>query len=187
MRNELRSATQESHRRLDDYVGSIRPFDSVSGYEIYLTAMHRLYEIYAGPLDLASRWAKLPEVSESLRALISQDLGGCPRSDDLPSESPSDEQAPHQVWAVGYVLEGSAMGARHIVKQLAQSDLSHHYLSRLATDSHQRWPTFVEALESADAELDGTIAAAKQVFEVARESFRIASSSPRQSTSSQSI
>ena len=78
-----------------------------------------------------------------------------------------------QRWASAYVLEGSAMGARYLSRGLDESGLSNSYLTKLAEDSYERWPKFVEALERADCDVDATVAAAVSVFDCVRERFAI--------------
>ena len=63
------------------------------------------------------------------------------------------------------------MGARYLITQLRETELPQSYLSRLAEDSYERWPPFVEALECADCDVDATVAAAVEVFACARRRF----------------
>ncbi len=166
MRKELREQTRESHQRLDEFVGAIDPFSNEQSYKLYLVCMYRLYERYADPLDRSSKLAGLSRASEELRARIAEDVGFLPEAMIIPER----EWTLAQVWASGYVLEGSAMGARYIVQQIDQS-FSSNYLTRLASDSQQRWPAFVESLEDAPCDVGETVAAAREVFKAAAEIF----------------
>lgn len=166
MRKELREQTRESHQRLDEIVGALDPFSNPQSYKLYLLSMYRLYERYADPLDRSSGLANLSLTSAELKACLVKDIGTVPEKFLVPRR----EWSLAQTWGAGYVLEGSAMGARYIVQQL-DPDMPSSYLSRLANDSHQRWPKFIESLDEAGCDVNETVLAAKEVFDFAGDVF----------------
>ena len=170
MRNQLRSATRDIHQQLDDFVAGLQPLQSRDAYNIYLNAMHGLYTHYGEPLDIASQWNSIPESSDALRNAIVKDLTGTPHP--VSQLNKQDSFTEHEIWAT--VLEGSAMGARYMVKALAngQAQLPHHYLTKLAEDSYDRWPKFVSGLESAEINVDETSDAALKIFQNAFQIFQ---------------
>ena len=169
MRNQLREHTKSSHAQLDSFVGSIEPFNSRDGYACYLQGMYWLYQAYAPAYDLASSAAGLRPVSGIHQANIVADLGRLPLAKPELADSISLEQ---QI-AVGYVLEGSAMGARYMIKTVTEASFSTSYLELLVEESYQRWPRLVEWLDEVETEADENkaIGFAKQVFETAQQSF----------------
>ncbi|MEO1525116.1 MAG: biliverdin-producing heme oxygenase [Planctomycetota bacterium] len=168
MRNELRLGTRESHQRLDLFVGSLSPFGSDRAYRVYLTAMNSLYRVYGDSLGWASKQAGLPCPVAGLLNAIESDFGGpVPDSGAMPEGSATTEQR----WAAAYVLEGSAMGARYLSRELNETSLPSAFLTKLAADSHDRWPKFVAALDEADCDVQTTVAAAVGVFDFVRKRF----------------
>ena len=169
MRLQLREQTREPHQRLDDFVGSLDPFNRLDSYQVYLTAMHRLYQNYGVSLDTASQWAGLEPPTKLLMSCLENDLGFRPRRVECHVKN---RRTDAETWAAAYVLEGSAMGARHILKSLdGTTPFPMTYLETLASDSYSRWSKFVAALEQCDCNIEPTANAAVRVFEVAYEIF----------------
>ncbi len=173
LRDHLREQTAQAHQRLDDFVASMRPFEVDAGYRAYLTAMLGAHRHYGEVLDRASTWAHLPPTSHSLRSDLLADLGDglSPPSKPLPFPKPG--EGLEETWASAYVIEGSAVGARFIIKQVQKSNLSHGstFLSHLAEDSFQRWPKFVEALNGSGCDVDKSVSVAKNVFGIVYDIF----------------
>ena len=175
-RNRLRTETKAIHETLDGIVGSLEPFSSAHRYRIYLSAMDQLYDIYAKDIDAAAEAAGIPCSVQCLRSAIRFDVDG-----NLLKSAPversalanNDLQINSRKWAVGYVMEGSAMGARYMSKMakelVEKSDerIGNTYLDKLAADSYERWPTFVERLNEAQCDDEFAVVAAGSVFETA--------------------
>ena len=197
LRQILRDQTAESHQRLDDIVADMHVFDSKRVYQAYLHGMYQLYAIYGAATDQASRLAGISPSVSSLMEAIASDCGETkPDLDRKYSEldhSPESMNDASACWAVGYVLEGSAMGARYMVKAAeklvkansetdkslsasqgsAISNIGVRYLTKLSTDSYDRWPKFIEALNSASEDCDeaSAVTTAQQVFVTAGQIF----------------
>ncbi len=176
-RDRLRTETKAIHETLDEIVASLEPFSSAQRYRVYLSAMDQLYDVFAEDIDSASEAAGLPCSVLSLRSAIRVDLDGnilesaAVERDKLTSDDLK-KVSSHQ-WAVGYVMEGSAMGARYMAKMakvlVEKSDekIGNSYLDKLAADSYERWPAFVEKLNQAQCDDEFAVAAASSVFETA--------------------
>lgn len=196
LRNLLREQTAESHQQLDDMVANMHVFDSERTYHAYLAGMYQLYAIYGDAVDHASQLAGLTPSVSSLMDAIASDCGTTKECMDAKYSSTNASSKLLEdaaCWAVGYVLEGSAMGARYMVKsaekltnrisengeststdlRATDSENSTRYLKTLSADSYDRWPKFVEALNDAspDCDEEAAVAAAKQVFDTARNIF----------------
>jgi heme oxygenase len=80
-----------------------------------------------------------------------------------------------ECWGVAYVMEGSAMGGRQILKSIStrgdSADFSTRYLSHLVAGSKGRWPKFLAALEIVDCDDASAVSAATSAFEYAYEVF----------------
>ena len=180
LREALRSETKAAHQKLDDFVGQMKIFDSAENYRAFLLGMNRLYQTFGSAVDWASTKVSIaPSVSKLIGA-IQLDGGFTERelqwSDDVRL---ADNEASQ--WAAAYVLEGSAMGARYMVKAAEKmieslpsnptTPVGATYLQTLATDSYVRWPKFVEALNNTSCDKDLAVESATQVFVVAQEIF----------------
>ena len=183
LREALRSETKAAHQKLDDFVGQMKIFDSAENYRAFLLGMNRLYQTFGSAVDWASAKVSIaPSVSKLIGA-IQLDGGFTERelqwNDDVRL---ADDEASQ--WAAAYVLEGSAMGARYMVKAAEKmieslpcqpttptTPISATYLQTLARDSYERWPKFIEALNNADCDKDRAVESATQVFVAAQEIF----------------
>lgn len=177
-RDQLRTKTKAAHESLDALVGQLKPFSSPLRYRVYLSSMHQLYAIYGTSVDWASEVAGLACSVGDLQSAIEFDLNG-----KLNAPAPLDSilcapfQDDSEKWAVGYVMEGSAMGARYMAKQAKsiQDDqdgpIDNTYLEKLAADSYERWPKFVKALNDSACDSVIAIEAATTVFETATKIF----------------
>lgn len=185
LRDRLRCETKESHARLDLIIDDLSPFDSALGYRIYLKGLFSLYSIYGDAIDWTSEMAGIDPTAKELQSAIKNDLNG---TIDMKVAATQQVNVIHSVnlnWAAGYVMEGSAMGARMITglransigvpsecRRIAPGSMGCSYLLKLAGDSFDRWPAFVTAMKEADCDDDLVVEEAKSVFCVAENVFR---------------
>jgi heme oxygenase len=202
LRERLRNETKDSHLKLDALVNELAPFASVDAYRVYLRCLDQLYSIYGEAIDWASVESAIPQTVSELRQAIENDIGvSVLKVGNILSEPAVSNVSEASKWAAAYVMEGSAMGARMIVKQSEQSERSSQrgelgneslsqsssksltnssfapqgagssYLVKLASDSYQRWPAFVAALAHSGCHDDDIIDEAKNVFCIAHDIF----------------
>lgn len=170
IRSFLRDATNELHRELDTIVGV---FSSRSEYASFLqgTFRHRapveaaLLEAVAGPSPWRPR-KLLPELTADLADL------GLPLPTAAPLHLSNDIAA--QLGAA-YVLEGSALGARVLVKGVENlgfgADFGARYLSAQA-GSLDQWRAVLVALEGLERQAwDAAAQSARAVFFHAIQAF----------------
>lgn len=108
--------------------------------------------------DLASQCAGLPSRSDNLIHSLIEDLAYQPCEQRPVAECDKDFSM-----GVGYVFEGSAVGASILIKRLAKSGLNcPSYLTQLATPLSKRWLPYtqqLEGIENTGAALAGASAA----------------------------
>ncbi|MFK7769640.1 MAG: biliverdin-producing heme oxygenase [Mariniblastus sp.] len=178
IRYQLKTKTKAAHESLDLLVGQLEPFSSATRYSVFLSAMHQLYSIYGADVDWASQAAGLACSVSDLKSAIEFDLNGELNSPASLDSISDDSLRESRQWAVGYVMEGSAMGARYMATQASSirddqgQQMGNTYLEKLAADSYQRWPKFVEALNDAQCDTAIAIESANAVFETATKIFR---------------
>jgi heme oxygenase len=172
---ELRRTTAALHQELDGIVDREDFFGSVDRYASYLARLHlfhgRVEPLIAGSGDPAMQeWLHGDRVGWLAADL--RDLGRTPPSagPEEPGALPSLPSPAARLGAL-YVIVGSALGARMLVRRLDRLDMpaggAARYLSGLG--AFDRWKAFLAHLEAApiDAEgdlLDGALA----TFESAR-------------------
>lgn len=129
LRQHLKRATRAQHERLDGYLGSAAKFETRQQYLLFLWAMidtHRKFGLPAARQrnsdgDLALELQRISALEKDLALPITYDsapsaeLIWTPQADDYTAFS----------WGVGYVLNGSALGACVMLK--------HNFL-------HPEWP-----------------------------------------------
>lgn len=158
----LRAGTSAIHHQLDSAVGE---FDSTSSYVRYLQKTHRFRSaVEAGLGNGADAQWEVDPVAD----LAADDL------DDLGVPALPNAGFPKSNWTGAsrlgalYVLEGSSLGARLLLRRAEAMGLSSGYGARhLAHQAagHQRWRSFLVELESVPAELqDHALSAAESVF-----------------------
>lgn len=151
----LKRATSEAHDRVESVVRGAGMFETLEGFRRYLAATFEMRARYEQLLDLnhAERvWADYPRRKiASLVARDIEDLGG------VAIEHEQDEQKMYsagELLGVMYVLEGSALGARILVKSVADMGLSASFGARhlfAQADDRGAWRSFIKAM-SASAE-----------------------------------
>ena len=188
LRDSLRSKTKVAHQDLDDFVGAMKVFDTATKYRVFLLGMNRLYQAFGNELDWTSAKIKVFPSSAKLVGNIKSD--GAFTTEELQwNDTKSHDQLANLAiaddvackWGVAYVLEGSAMGARYMVKSAEKLVASHNlkmadsigatYLQTLAEESYVRWPKFTEALNQVECDSSVAVKSAEQVFVTAKEIF----------------
>lgn len=154
VRQALRAATMDSHRRVDAIYADFA-LDSPHDYRAFLTAHARAL----GGLEAAAQpdAPRLPLLAQDLAAL---DL---PLPAPLPLEA---NVADGFHWGLRYALEGSRLGGAMLSRQVGP-DLPKAYLS--AAHGKGEWIAFQRALDGAAAEggegwLDDAVQGAQAAF-----------------------
>lgn len=162
LRHILRAGTSALHHQLDNAVGE---FDSRRSYADYVQKTHRFraaIEAELGSEDEAE-WNVDPVADLAANDL--GDLGVATLADARFSMSNLTQAS--RLGAL-YVLEGSSLGARLLLRRAESlglsADFGARHLAQQASD-HQRWRSFLDQLESVPAELqDHALSAAESVF-----------------------
>ena len=148
----LKRATDKSHARVEGIVQGAGMFATREGYRRYLDATFTMRAAYERLLDrsgAAGVWADWPgRKIAGLVAMDIADLGGAPP----PVEDISKPLSAAEMVGVLYVLEGSSLGARVLVKAAAEMGLSSEFgarhLFRQAGD-RDAWRSFVAMMAAA--------------------------------------
>lgn len=167
LRQRLRSETRALHATLDAVMAEFDPFVSAPRYAAYLRGMGELYATYGASLDWASGQAGLEQRSQRLLGQLHADLASTGAAPADPAPPPVGRlPAPGAAWGEAYVLEGAAMGARSLVKQVQQRlpGVATGFLQELAHGGTTRWPTFADALDQTQGADPQAVEAAEGVF-----------------------
>ena len=168
LRHALRVRTREAHERLDAKIGG---FDTVDGYGDFLTGLYAFRAPVERELAAAVWPSEVDEWRPRLGArAIASDLANLGRA--LPEiDSFTLSKDVETLVGVSYVLEGSALGARLLVRQAsilgfdAQRGAAH--LSEQAGDI-ENWRGFVALLHRLDGlDFDCVVAGANEAFGLA--------------------
>ncbi|MCY0093550.1 biliverdin-producing heme oxygenase [Hoeflea ulvae] len=165
LRSALRDGTSALHLELDNAVGE---FGDRLGYADFVQKTHRFR------LAVEQALAGAPEGSwavEPIADLAAHDLAdlGVPKLPE--AEVPSRDWTPESRLGALYVLEGSALGARLLMRRAQalglHADFGARHLAHQASDS-QRWRGFLGVLESVPSDMHATVlSAARDMFGVA--------------------
>lgn len=168
LREKLRAATASAHRALDARLSAI-DLTSLDGYrhflEVSAAALLPIEEALerSGVLELFADWPQRSRREAIVADLVC--LGGT--ANPLPPMTTINRQ---QIWGTMYVLEGSRLGARYLLRQVAdctepQIAAATSYLRH--GDGLRLWPTFLERLEHEEVTPDGEadmMSAAQRAF-----------------------
>lgn len=157
----LKSATRETHERLDKSIMMRNPFGSRERYGMFVNVQHQFHReidaLYANPVFDGM----LPDLDGRRRlSLIAQDLAdlGMPVPENGARPAFTSDLNIDVPTALGwlYVAEGSNLGAAFLLKEAVKLDLSETFGARhLAAAPEGRglhWKTFIAALDSLDLE-----------------------------------
>lgn len=164
---ELRTATARQHQDLDAALAGA--LDDRRGYTRYLLGMLALVELLAAaPAAVDARAAWSEWVDPRRQALLRQDLrdlGLLPLAHGL-------APLPGSCWmGANYVLEGSALGARVLLRAAERLRLREPGLPLAFLQHHarpgDRWPRFVDELQTLEGGLRAdAVRGARHAFDV---------------------
>lgn len=171
-RHRLRAETRDAHEALDALVGD---FDTLDRYKAYLLGMSR----FRLPVEAFLKTAKLPEglsgwQPKLIGGALARDLRhfGFEEPEAANVERPASASA---LYGLLYVLEGSSLGARLLVKRAETLGLSEENGAAhlfLQAGNISTWQTFVDLMANATDFDEGEAAtAANHTFEIARSAF----------------
>lgn len=148
-RQVLRQGTAQAHSALDTMIG---PFSSQSAYEAYLIGMARfrlpLEDMIVGhlPSGILKGWR--PNL---ISTQIKVDLAALGLTDDVDVDQPPIPEQTEDWLGVFYVLEGSSLGAKLLVKRaqalgLTATNGAAHLL--LQAGNFSSWAAFLDIMEA---------------------------------------
>ena len=163
LRSALRAGTSQTHHQLDMATGQ---FDSLAAYAGFAQKSHRFRAAVEQALAAGEGWQV-----DALAPLIALDLA------DLQVATPARVVfAPGSVsggarLGICYVLEGSSLGARLLLRRAIALGLGDQFgarhLAHQAGD-HDRWRGFVAALDAASPQIaEAAVTAAETTFRFA--------------------
>lgn len=172
-RSRLRSATQNAHRRLDAVVEDAGYFVDKASYAVYLEATLRARQ----PLERALHAYRADRLfnlwpARAIAAILYTDI--CDLTPGVCASGNPDVESPafSAAQAIGtlYVLEGSALGARHLALRAQTIGMSatfgaRHFAQQTAIP--KSWSAFLKVLEAVAfnaTEEDECVAAATAAF-----------------------
>jgi heme oxygenase len=148
----LKRATDAAHARVEAIVQSADMFGNLDGYRRYVSATWAVRERFERLLDTngaADLWAAWPgRRIARLAALDLADLGG---SKPVALESHHLVLTRGELLGVLYVLEGSCLGARILVKLVGALGLSHTFGARhlhAQAGETGAWRSFLDVLDA---------------------------------------
>lgn len=146
IRSALRAHTADRHQKLDDAVGA---FDTIAGYARFVRQSHRFRAATEDAIPSSVDWTVIP-----LAALLAQDLDDLDEPPGAPIPFPVAPVDPAYWLGVAYVLEGSALGARLLVRRAVALGFSDAHGARhlaVQAETGSRWRDFQSRLEAAPA------------------------------------
>jgi heme oxygenase len=167
LRTALKRETAQLHLRLEARMETLGSFESQRGYSAWLITMQRLHALFAQDHDAGARQLGLEPLGDDLMQALAADTGmnvsAAPRP-CLP--------AAHAI-GVAYVLEGSAVGGRLLMRRkTGLGNVPDAYLRLLVERSYARWPILKTRLETLYATADnGAVQGARIVFETFLKAF----------------
>lgn len=157
LRQDLRARTAEAHRLTDDALRRDADVTTVKGYGLFLKIMSEAHATFCNSLDRSGRAAGLPIRATGLLRALACDLGALEHTSGAPADAalrldPTDPALRATAFdvGVGYALEGSALGAEVLRRQVrsAQPAAPTRYLDALAGQRRQRWLQYCAWLNS---------------------------------------
>lgn len=163
LRGALRARTAPAHEQLDHAVGH---FSDLATYGHFARNTYRFrHAVEAAMLAAEPVWPIDP-----VAQLAAEDLADLRLSRPPTTPFPLPLTSEAAQLGVAYVLEGSGLGARLLVREAGKLGLTSafgaRHLARQAAD-HDRWRRFVALLDSTSAATDAVIAAAEATFRFA--------------------
>ncbi len=168
----LKRATDEAHTRVEEIVQGAGMFASREGFKRYLAATFEMRARYERLLDRDGAeqvWARWP--SRRIAGLVAQDIADLGGVAEAREANLQQALSPAELIGVLYVLEGSSLGARVLVKSVADIGLTARFgarhLFRQAGD-RGAWRSFLAMMAAApDAPCEATANATLEAFAAA--------------------
>lgn len=148
----LKRATNEAHDRVEGVVRDAGMFETREGFQRYLAAAFEMRARFERLLDLnhaARVWADYP--SRKIADLVAQDIADLDGVAVPPETTGTKTCSAGELLGVMYVLEGSSLGARILVKSVAEMGLTANFGARhLFRQAEDRgaWRSFIAAMDA---------------------------------------
>ena len=159
-RMRLRGATDALHQSIDSRIRQTGFLTTQAGYVAYLRATLRARQAIEARLDASGAQAIYPpwparKIAPALSLDISDLSGGSP--EDVQCGPPPSPFSLGSIWGALYVLEGSAVGARLLLRQAAILGLTPQFGARhlaCQATAPSAWKDFVAALDEVQLTCD---------------------------------
>lgn len=162
IRTFLKDRTATLHARSEESFERKAPIETPEGLRHFLGCMLEAHLKFRGAFDRSAELAGLPPKSDTLIAALLSDTGRGRDAEEKASSVPSDDAA---CLGVGYVFEGSALGAGILRKRLKRAGIATpEYLELMADTTKSRWPRYVEALDTCAFQGDAVLKGAEMTF-----------------------
>ena len=174
LRDQLKSATAQAHAALDAAAGRWR-LDDADGYSAFLRAQAAALIPVEQALEHAGIELLLPDwATRARRAVLLSDLVALGAAAPVYIKQPH-YRTPAEVWGAAYVLEGSRLGARFLLKQVEKAGGTLTLPTAFLAHGEKAglWQSFVEKLENSEARngREGAVRGARMTFTLFTESF----------------
>lgn len=167
-RGGLKRATEVAHARVEAIIQQAGMFGSIAGYRRYLEATWRVRIELEQALDASGAEQLFPAwPRRRIAPLIAADVADLGGSLPSPVVNPPRLFSPSELLGVLYVLEGSSLGARVLVRNAADLGLSGAFGARhLDAQAGDRatWAEFLAVLTASDE--TPSASAANSVFDM---------------------
>jgi len=148
----LKRATDEAHAGLEAIVQSGDMFGSVDGYRRYVAATWAMRDHFERLLDIngaADLWPDWP--GRRIAGLAAQDMLDLGVAARPPQINRPSRLTAAELLGVIYVLEGSSLGARILVRMVTALGFSRNFGARhlfAQSDSSSAWRSFISVLDA---------------------------------------
>lgn len=153
----LKHATDAAHRRVESVVQAASMFSSPGGYRSYLQATYAMRAGAENLLDAAGAgliWARWPE--RRIAHVVAEDIADLGDSPPVPSAIQKRfraQMSPGELVGALYVLEGSALGTRILVKLASEIGMTATRGARhlhLQAEDRGAWRDFIAVMSALD-------------------------------------
>ncbi|MEM7108902.1 MAG: biliverdin-producing heme oxygenase [Bacteroidota bacterium] len=171
--NLLKEATQEAHLSLErKVILKIRSIQDNTDYAQFLIYFYAYFNALEGVIDPYITPQNLPDYhSRRTSQFLKRDLEALGyTADQLPKVTVPEIDSSQQAFAALYVMEGSVMGGRHIVKMLKGKGITEglSFFSGYGDATEKRWKRFQTELNAwapSEAHEEVMVETTKETFE----------------------
>lgn len=144
----LRDATEALHAQLDSQLPLAQPADAMRSLQHY---HDHLRVLHGWLLDLAPHLQRVAWGDGLLQPLCADLADAGLVGEPAGLAAPPVPRDPAHAWGVAYVVEGSQLGGRVLLRRLRQAGVSAplRYLQGRGADTGARWNAFLQALRVA--------------------------------------